>query len=174
MKKTEEHLSEELKSVRTGRASPSLVEGVQVSLYGQSMPLKQVANISASDAKTLTVSPWDPSAAAAIEKAIREDSKLDLNPVTDGKTIHIPIPPLTQERREQIVKQVNDKAEQAHIALRNIRHEILNDAKGLQKNKQVSEDDYHNVEKQLDAQLESFRAQIDQLADEKRKEIQEL
>ena len=174
MQKTLEHLTEELKSIRTGRANPALVEDVQVTVYEQTMVLKQLANISAPDAKSLAISPWDPNAADAIEKAIREDSKLDLNPTRDGKTIHVNIPPLTQERREQIAKQVNEKLEQAHIALRNIRHEILNEAKQLQKEKQISEDDYHTLDRQLLTKLETFQAQTDEAVEKKRQEILEV
>lgn len=171
MQKTLEHLSGELNSIRTGRASTSLVENLTITVYEQEMTIKQVANISTPDAKSIAISPWDPSNTAAIEKAIRDESKLDLNPVSDGKNIHINIPPLTQESRELIAKQVNEKVEQALIALRNIRHEVLNEAKRMQLAKDIGEDEYHRAEKQVTEELDKTRAEIEAAAEQKRQEI---
>src|SRR3990167_1495937 len=167
MEKAYNFLLDEFKSLRTGRANPALVEAVSVTYYEQTMPLKQLANISATDAKSLTISPWDPNAAESIEKAIREDSKLDLNPTRDGKTIHINIPPLTAERREQLVKQLNEKVEASHVALRNIRHEVLQEIKKMQQAKQVSDDDYRWAEAELNTKIENFRKRIDEAVEKK-------
>src|SRR5689334_16535112 len=109
MERSFEHLLDEFKQIRTGRASASLVEDVKVSVYEQDMALKQIAQISTPDAKSISITPWDQTNVAAIEKALREDQSLGLNPVNDGKTVHVNVPPLTQERREQMVKQLSDK-----------------------------------------------------------------
>lgn len=171
MQKAFDFLADELKSIRTGRANTSLVEDLRVEHYGQTMNLKQLANISAPDAKSLSISPWDPTALAAIEKALREDSKLDVNPVNDGKVIHINIPPLTQERREQFVKQLNEKVEAANVSLRNIRHDILHEVKKLQQDKQIGDDDYRWAETELNKKVEDFRSKIEEMAERKRQEI---
>lgn len=174
LQKCIDHLMEELKSVRTGRASTALVEDLKVEVYGQQMPLKQLASISTPDATTITISPWDVSNTEAVEKAIREDQGLGLNPLSDGKVIHINIPAPTAERREQLAKQVGEKLEQTNIAMRNIRHDILNEAKKLSKDKQISQDEQHNLEKQLDTKLDECKAKAEELAENKKSEIRAI
>lgn len=171
IQKAFEHLNEELKSIRTGRATPILVENISVDVYGQTMSLKQVASINTPDVKTLTITPWDPSNLAAIEAAIKADKNLGMNPNNDGKSLHLNIPPLTAERREVLVRQVGEKVEEANIVIRNIRHDILQSAKAAQDDKQISEDDYHKTEKELTAKIEEWKKRIESTADTKRAEI---
>jgi len=170
MQKVLDFITEELKSIRTGRANTALVEDVKVSVYEQDMSLKQLAQLSTPDGKTITVAPWDQATLEPIEKAIREDKSLDLNPINDGKALHINVPPLTTERREQMVKQINEKIEQANVSLRNVRHEIINDVKKA-KDSGLSEDDVRWAQNQLDKLVDEFKAQIEQTAEQKRQEI---
>jgi ribosome recycling factor len=169
-----QHLLDEFKGIRSGRATPALVDSVQVSYWDQQVPLKQIASISTPDAQTIAITPWDPQNSASIEKAIREDVNLDLNPVSDGKMIHIKVGSLTEERRQQLVKQVAQKVEECFVAMRNIRHDILNQAKQSEKNKEVSEDDYTRIEKELTAKLDEFRKQVEEAAEHKKTEIMEV
>lgn len=149
MKRALEHLHAELKKVRTGRANPQQLEGVRVEVYGQLTPLLHIASVNAIDAQMLVITPYDSGNVAAISAAIRNDSSLGFNPADDGKVIRVPIPPLTLERRAVIAKQVSEKAEECRISLRNLRHEILSLTKQAQKDGQVTEDEYHRVEKQI-------------------------
>lgn len=174
LQKAYEFLQDELKAIRTGRATPALVDELNVEVYGQTMALKQLASISAPDAKSLTISPWDATTLEPIEKAIRENQNLGLNPVNDGKALHLNIPPLTAETREQFVKQVNEKVENCYVALRNVRHEVLNEAKKQEKDKQISEDDYRWVDKQMTTKIDGLREQIEEAAEAKRTEIRQI
>lgn len=174
MQSAYEHLLDEFKQIRTGRASTSMVENVKVSVYDQEMPLKSIAQISTPDAKSLSITPWDQSNMGAIEKAIREDKSLGLNPLNDGKTIHINVPPLTGERREQMIKQVSEKVEQTYISMRGTRHEILNDVKKAKDSGSVSEDDVRWAQKELDNMIDEFRKQIETATNEKRTEITQV
>lgn len=171
MQSAYEHLLDELKQIRTGRASTALIENVKVSVYDQEMPIKSIAQISTPDAKSLSISPWDQSNIGAIEKAILADKSLGLNPLNDGKTVHINIPPLTGERREQMIKQMNEKVEQTLISMRGVRHEILNDVKKAKESGNVSEDDLRWAQKELDNMIDDFRKQIETVVSEKRTEI---
>lgn len=166
-----DHLQEELQSVRTGRANTALVENVSVKHYGQSMPLKSLANITAPDAKSIVIAPWDPSAIDAIEKAISEDPNLGLTPTSDGKAVYINVPPLTEERRQQMVKQVSDIAEQAHVSLRNIRHDALKNLQNQLKDKAISEDEFEDGKKQLDTFVQDFGAQVDTISGDKKQDV---
>lgn len=174
LQKALEHLSDELKTIRTGRASTALVEDIKVSIYDQQMPIKQLASISTPDATTIAISAWDQNSTAAIAKAIREDKDLNMNPVSDGKVIHLNVPSLTQERREQFVKQIGEKVEQCFVAIRSVRHEVLDEAKQLSQSKELGEDDYHRIVKQIDAKIEELHKQIEELAETKRKEVREI
>lgn len=169
-----EHLLDEFKQIRTGRASTAMVEDVKVSVYEQEMPLKSIAQVSTPDAKSLSITPWDQSNMGAIEKAIREDKSLGLNPLNDGKTIHINVPPLTGERREQMIKLMNEKVEQTHISMRNARHEALNDVKKAKDSGSLSEDDMRWAQKELDKMIDEFRTQIESASTEKRTEITQV
>lgn len=169
-----EHMLDEFKSIRSGRATPALVDSLQVNYWEQKVPLKQIASISTPDAQTIAISPWDPGNTAAIEKAINEDPNLDFNPVSDGKMIHIKVGSLTEETRQALVKQVAQKVEECNIAMRSIRHDALKQAKEDEKNKTISEDDYKQAEKELNAKLEDFRKQIEAAAERKKAEIMEV
>lgn len=155
------HFQEELKKVRTGRAHASMLDGVQIEAYGQTMPLNQVANITAPEAQMLLVSPFDPSNIQAIAAAIRADQSLGFNPSDDGRVVRVPVPPLTEERRKLLVKQTGEKVEDARIALRNIRQDALKEVKRRKDAKELSEDDAKRAEKAIDDAMASFNAQID-------------
>ncbi|MEX0932202.1 MAG: ribosome recycling factor [Candidatus Saccharimonadales bacterium] len=171
MQKAHEYLESELKTIRTNRASTALVEDIKVEHYGQQMPIKSLANISTPDAKTITITAWDATAVPVIEKALTQTEALGVTPLSDGKVIHLNIPPLTQERREQLVKQIGEKVENCYISMRNARHEALNQAKKGQNNKEITEDDYHLLQKQLDDFIEEYRQKVEAIAEAKKKEI---
>lgn len=165
------HFEDELKKVRTGRAHPSMLDSLTVEAYGQNMPLNQVANVVAAEAQMLTITPFDPGTLQAIVSAIRADQSLGLNPSDDGRLVRVPVPPLTEERRKQIVKQTSEKVEEARIALRNIRQDALKEAKRLKDAKELSEDDLKRVEKSIDDSMAAVNSQIDAAFKDKEKEI---
>ncbi|WXT99544.1 MAG: Ribosome-recycling factor [Catillopecten margaritatus gill symbiont] len=159
MNKSLASLENNFTKIRAGRAHPSLLEQIQVDYYGSMVPISQVANISAEDSRTLKVSPWEKEMVAVVERAIMT-SDLGLNPQTVGQVMRIPLPPLTEERRRELVRVVKDEAEQAKVAVRNIRRDANSDFKELLKDKEVSEDDAHkaeeNVQKMTDAHIKSI------------------
>lgn len=165
------HFEEELKKVRTGRAHPGMLDGIKVEVYGTSMPLNQVANITAPEAQMLLITPFDPSNIAAISAAIRADQGLGFNPSDDGRLVRVPVPSLTEERRKLLVKQTGEKVEEARIALRNIRQDALKDAKRKKDDKELSEDDVKRVEKEIDKLMSDFQAKIDESFKAKEKDI---
>jgi ribosome recycling factor len=165
------HLEEELKKVRTGRAHPSIIEGVTVEAYGTPMPLNQVANITAPEPQLLQITPFDPNNLESIAAAIRNDQNLGLNPTDDGRVIRVPMPPLTEERRRQIVKSLSDTVEEARVSLRNIRHEAMKDAKHKKDAKELSEDDVKRAEKQVTEMIDEFQKQVDTAHKSKEQEI---
>ncbi len=172
MQQVIEHFTDELKKIRTGRANAGILEGIQVEVYGQRTPLQHVATINAVDAQLLQITPFDPNNLSAISAAIREDQSLGLNPADDGKVIRVPVPPLTEERRHEIVKHIKEKAEEARISLRNVRHDILNAVKQEEKSGEVSKDDIKETENELNKKIDQFNTQIDSLS--KSKEIEVL
>lgn len=165
------HFQDELKKVRTGRAHPSMLDSIYAEVYGQKMPLNQVANVVAPEPQMLTITPFDPSNIQSIVAAIRADQTLGLNPSDDGRLIRVPIPALTEERRKQIVKQTSEKVEEARIALRNVRQDALKEAKRLKDAKELSEDDQKRAEKAIDDAMSAHNAQIDAAFKDKEKEI---
>jgi len=165
------HFEEELKKVRTGRAHPSMLDSVKVEAYGSSMSLNQVANVTASEAQMLLLTPFDPSNIQAICLAIRNDQSLGLNPSDDGRVIRVPIPPLTEERRKSLVKQVFEKAEDAKIAVRTLRQDTLKIVKRKKDDKELSEDDTKRVEKLIDTAVSKANSDIDNIVHSKEKEI---
>lgn len=171
MQNTIDHLASELAGLRTGRANTAMIEDIMVEVYGAKQPLKHVASITISDPKTLTVQPYDPTAVSAAEKAIREKESLGLNPRNEGKVLHIPIPELTSERREQLVKVVKEKVEQANISLRNVRHEILDEIKKLEKDGEVTKDDLKLSEDTMNDKIKEFKQTIDEMAAVKEQDI---
>lgn len=173
MGKSIESFKTDLAKVRTGRAHTSLLDTVMVSYYGSDVPLSQVANVSVSDARTLTVSPWEKDMVATIEKAIMA-SDLGLNPTTVGTTMRIPLPPLTEERRKDLIKVVRKEGENAKIAVRNIRRDVLGDVKSLLKDKDISEDDDRKAQDQIQKITDKKVEEIDALLKVKEKELMEI
>jgi ribosome recycling factor len=165
------HFEEELKKVRTGRAHPSMLDGIQVEAYGQKMPLNQVASVSAPEPQMLQITPFDPSQVQAVSAAIRADQSLGFNPSDDGRIVRVPVPPLTEERRRQMVKQTGEKVEEARIALRNIRQDGLKDAKRKKDAKELSEDDVKRVEKEFDKLMVDYQEKIEAAFKAKEKDI---
>ena len=165
------HFHEELKKLRTGRAHPSQLDGVMVVAYGTPMPLNQTANITAPEAQLLQITPFDPSNIQAISDAIRNDQSLGMNPMDDGRVVRVPIPALTTERRQQIVKQLNEKVEETHITCRNVRHDALDTAKKAKADKSISEDDYNRAEKQIDELMAKTKSEVEAAAKAKEQEI---
>lgn len=166
-----DHFGDELKKVRTGRAHPGMLDGLVVEVYGSKMPLNQVANITAPEAQLLQITPFDPSTISAVAKAIREDQSLGLNPSDDGRVVRVPVPPLTEERRHQLVKQIADKVEDARIALRNIRQDAQKDMKRRKEAKEMSEDDVRAGDKSIDALMHNFQTKIDEAFRTKEKDV---
>ncbi|MHB9295242.1 putative ribosome recycling factor [Pillotina sp. SPG140] len=173
MKKTLLNVKESFTSFRTGRASPALLDRLYVECYGDKVLLNQVANVSAPEARLLVIQPFDKSIIGDIEKAVRS-SDLSLNPSNDGKVIRINIPPLTEERRKEIAKILKNQAEQARVAVRNIRRDSNDELKKLQKNAKLTEDEEKHAEKELNTLTESYVEQITKLASEKEAEIMEV
>lgn len=170
MEVTIEHLGRELGGIRTGRASLGLLDGIHVDYYGVETPLSQVANLALPDPLTISVQPWDTSMTPAIEKAILA-SDLGLTPANDGKTIRIPIPPLTEERRKELVKVVRKTAEETKIAIRNVRREGVDHIKKKEKAKQISEDQAHTAADKVQKITDEFIGAVNGLEAEKEKEV---
>ena len=165
---------EELKKVRTGRANPGMLDGIMVEAYGSHTPLLQVASITVPEPQQLAVTPFDPTNLQAVAKAIREDQTLGLNPTDDGRVVRVSIPPLTTERRRQIAKQLGGIIEEARIALRNVRHDALKDAKAKKESKELSEDDVKRIEKLMDDAMQSMQAKLDSMSKTKEQEIMSM
>ncbi|MFC3909394.1 ribosome recycling factor [Legionella dresdenensis] len=173
MKKTIETLQNDLTKVRTGRANVSLLDHVMVDYYGTPTPINQVANITASDARTILVTPWEKTMVAAIEKAILT-SDLGLNPATAGNAIRVPMPPLTEERRKELIKVVRAEGEQGRVAVRNIRRDANNHLKDLVKDKSISEDDERRATEVIQKLTDKYIAEVDALLVEKEKDLMEI
>lgn len=165
------HFEDELKKIRTGRAHPSMLDGIFVEAYGAQLPLNQAATITAPEPQLIQVTPFDPANVEAIVAAIRSNQSLGFNPSDDGRIVRVPIPQLTEERRHQIVKQLGEKVEDCRIALRNVRQDGLKDAKTMKNDKQLSEDDFKRVEKDLDKSIAEFQSKIEEITKAKEKEI---
>lgn len=168
------HFNEELKKLRTGRAHPSMLDGIMVTAYGTPMPLNQVATITTPEAQLIQISPFDPSNIQAIASAIRDNPSLGLNPSDDGRVVRVPIPALTTERRAQIVKQLGEKVEDSMIAMRQIRHDALDKIAAAKKDKLVGEDDAKRLEKQVDDSMNKVKADIESAAKVKEAEIMKV
>lgn len=165
-----EHLRESLKSVRTGRASTGLVEEIAVDYYGTETRLKDIASISTPDARTIQIDAWDKNAITAIERAI-ETSSLGLNPATNGGMVRLSIPPLTEERREELAKLVRQYAEEARISLRNIREKLMQDLKKLHQDKDLSDDEFNKKKGDLEKEVEKAVQEVESMAGEKEREV---
>jgi len=173
MGKSVDSLRGELKKLRTGRAHASLLDHIHVEYYGSEVPLSQVANIGVEDARTLTISPWEQSMVPVVEKAIMT-SDLGLNPNTAGTVIRVPLPPLTEERRRDMSKIVRHEGENAKVAIRNIRRDALHHAKELLKDKEISEDDERRAQDNVQALTDKHIAVVDQVVEEKEREVLEV
>jgi ribosome recycling factor len=173
MNKSIEAFKVELSKIRTGRAHVSLLNHISVDFYGSEVPIGQAANLTVEDARTLAVTPWDKSMVAVIEKAIMK-SDLGLNPSTSGAVIRVPMPPLTEERRKELVKVVKELAENARIAIRNIRRDANSDLKSLEKDKDISEDDEHKGQDLVQQTTNQSTAEIESLLQVKEKELMEI
>ena len=168
--KTIEVLKSELAKVRIGRASVGLIENLNVDVYGSTMPLNQLANITVPDSRTLAIQPWDKANLASIEQAIAKSS-LGLNPVNDGTMVRIFIPPLSSERRNELVKVVKQKAEAAKISIRNIRQDAVSKILAQEKNKEIGEDEARRRQDQVQTEIDRYNDEIDNLTSIKEKDI---
>lgn len=173
MEKSVVALKGQLSKIRTGRAHPSLLDSIMVPYYGANTPLKQLANVVAEDNRTLALSVFDKSIIQAVEKAIMQ-SNLGLNPMSAGTTIRIPMPPLTEERRKDLIKVVRHEAEQARVAVRNIRRDANSDIKELLKEKEVSEDQSRVGEENIQSLTNEFIKNVDGILADKEKELMEV
>lgn len=173
MQKSIDSLRAELTKVRTGRAHPSLLEQVKVDYYGTETPLNRVANVTASDARTLTVAPWEKKMTATIEKAIL-NANLGLNPVSAGEVIRVPMPALTEERRRDLIKVVKHEAEAAKVSIRNVRRDVLGDIKELLKEKDITEDDERRSQEEIQKLTDKYIAEVDKVLAAKEKDMMEI
>jgi ribosome recycling factor len=173
MQRGVEALKDEMKRVRTGRAHSGLLEQVTVDYYGTRVPIKQTANITVEDARTIVVTPWEKQMVAAVEKAII-NSGLGLTPVTAGTVIRVPLPPMTEERRKELVKVVRSHAETGRVAVRNVRREALGDLKDALKEKLVTEDDDRRAQDEIQKLTDRYVAQIDAFLKDKEAEIMDF
>jgi ribosome recycling factor len=169
-----EHFEEELKKLRTGRAHASMLDGIKVEAYGVEMPLNQLATVSAPEPQLLQISPFDPGNIAAISAAIRNDQALGMNPSDDGRVVRIPVPPLTEERRREIVKQVSSKHEDAMISMRNIRRDAMDAIDKAKKDKDIGEDDAKRLSSQVEDAMKSAQAKAEAAAKAREQEILSL
>lgn len=170
MHKALEALQDNFSKLRTGRAHTSLLDHITVEYYGSPVPLNQVANVTVSDSRTLTITPWEKTLVQAIEKAIMT-SDLGLNPNTAGTTIRVPLPPLTEERRRELIKVVRQEAEGGKIAVRNIRRDVLSDFKALLKSKDITEDDERRAQEDVQKLTDKHIADIDAMLEKKEQEL---
>jgi len=168
-----EALKKEFASIRTGRASLALLDGIVVNYYGASSPLQQLASMNIPESRLIAIQPWDPKIIPDIEKAIMK-SDLGITPVNDGKMIRIQIPPLTEERRKQLVKIVKKKAEETKVAIRNVRRDSIEELKKLEKEEHLSEDDVKRAQDEIQKITDSFITKVDAVLNHKEKEIMEV
>jgi ribosome recycling factor len=173
MKKTVENLRYELNRFRTGKASAAILDGVKVNYYGSIVPLKQAANISVPEARLMTVQPWDKSMIGEIEKAILK-SDVGLTPMNDGHIIRLPIPQLTEERRQNLVKQAKRLGEEAKVSIRNSRRDANENIKKLEKDHDISEDDSHRAQDDIQELTKEYSDKVDEILTKKEAEIMEI
>jgi ribosome recycling factor len=173
MKKTIESLQHDMTKIRTGRANAGFLDHVQVDYYGNLTPLSQVASITTSDSRTILVTPWEKAIVAAIEKAILT-SDLGLNPATAGSAIRVPMPPLTEERRKELIKVVRNEGEQSKVSIRNIRRDANNQLKDLVKEKAISEDDERRAGEVIQKLTDKYIAEVDSVLAVKEKDLMQI
>ena len=173
MKKTTEVLSQQLEAVRAGRANAAVLNQISVEYYSVPTPIQQVASVSVPDPRTLMIQPWDASILKGIEKAILA-SELGINPQNDGRVIRLVFPQLTEERRKELAKQVKKYGEEAKVAVRNIRRDAIDKFKKQQKASEITEDDYKNIEKDIQKLTDDYIKEVDVITDKKEKELFEI
>ncbi len=173
MKKTVEVLHTQFTSVRAGRANASVLDHVRVEYYGTPTPLNQIASISTPDPRSLVIQPWDATSLRAIEKAI-QTSDLGINPTNDGRVIRLLFPQLTEERRKELVKQVSKYAEEAKVAIRNVRRDAMEVFKAQKKTSEITEDDLKDIEKDMQKLTDDYIREVDKVAEKKEKELYEI
>lgn len=173
MKSAISALEDDLSAIRTGRASPALIERLNVDYYGAPTPLNQLATIAAPEPQLLTIRPFDPGSIGTIEKAIMA-SDLGMTPSNDGKIIRLNVPPLTEERRKELVKVVSRRLEEAKVAVRNIRRDSLETLRIMERDKGIGEDDFHRAKDDLQKLTDDYIAQVDEIGERKEKEIMEV
>jgi len=173
MSKAIEVLQRDLTGIRTGRASPMILDNIKIDYYGTQTPLKQIATISAPEARLLIIQPWDNGTLGDITKAIQK-SDLGLNPSSDGHIIRIPVPPLSEERRREMVKLVHKRAEEGKVALRNVRRDSMDMLKDLEKEKEISQDEQKRAQSKLQEITDGFISEVDQIAKDKESELLEV
>lgn len=165
------HFEDDIKKIRTGQAHPGMLDGIMVESYGTKMPLNQVSNVVVAEPQLLQITPFDQNNLKAIVTAIHDDQNLGLNPSDDGRIIRVPIPQLTTERRQSIAKQLSGKVEGCRIALRNVRHDAIRDAKKAKDDKQITEDDQKRIEKTMDVLMSDAQSKLEASAKRKETEI---
>lgn len=173
MQKSVDALGTAFNKIRTGRAHPSILDGLTVSYYGADTPLNQVANVTVEDARTLSIKPWEKQLVPEIEKAIMK-SELGLNPTTAGEVIRVPMPALTEETRKGFIRQARHEAENARVSIRNIRRDALGDVKDLLKEKEISEDDDHRAQESIQKITDKYIAEVDHALATKEKDLMEI
>lgn len=173
MKKTLHVLSGDYSAIRAGRANPAVLDKVTVDYYGAPTPINQLAAVSVTEARTLTIQPWDISVLRGIEKAI-QTSDLGINPQNDGKIIRLIFPPLTEDRRREIVKDVSKLSEEGKIAIRSIRRDAIDKLKAMKKTSEITEDDLKDAEKRMQDMTDKYIKEIDAMSQNKQKEIMEI
>ncbi len=173
MDKTLNVFNEDLKRIRAGRANPAVLDKVTVDYYGTATPIPQVGNVSVPEARTIIIQPWDASILSAIEKAI-QTSDIGINPNNDGKVIRLNFPPLTEDRRKEIVKDVRKRAEEAKVALRSIRRDAMENYKAKKKASEITEDDLKGIEKDIQTITDNYVKEVDTMTAAKEKEIMEV
>jgi len=173
MEKTVSVLKGEFQKIRTGRASTGILDSIRIDYYGNPAPISQVATLAVPEARTIIISPWESKMIAIIEKAIL-NSNIGLTPSNDGKAIRLNLPPLTEERRKEIVKDIKKKAEDDKVALRNIRRDAIDKLKKLEKDKAITEDELKRFEKDVQDTTKSFEAKVDEAVAHKEKEVMEV
>ena len=173
MMNAEDAMKTDIAAIRTGKASTALVAGLMIEYYGTNTRLRDIAGLSTPDARTVAIQPWDQSAVQAIEKAII-NSNIGISPVSDGKIVRLPIPPLSEDRRAALAKQVKARSEEARVAVRNARRDANEAAKKAQKASEITEDELKNLLEKIQKMTDSYIANIDKLAEEKEKELMKV
>lgn len=168
---TVKHFEEDLKKIQTGRAHPSILNGIKVEVYGSLLPINQTANITVPEPQLLQITPFDPNNLQAIASAIRANNNFQLNPSDDGRVVRVPIPPLTEDRRYQLVKQASEKVEEARITLRTTRQDAFKEAKRRKENRELSEDDIRRIEKTIDDKIADYNNHVEEIFKAKEKDI---